>query len=157
MIRVVEPLIHLKSIAQQRFRQVIFPGLDEPPRVVAARALVEDLDQLALSLLLLEERAVHGPDLGLKADELVRVAAEITKRLAHTKGKAVFMMPRGGTGSYAMEGGELRDPEGDEAFFDELKAKLPKTIEIVERDTHAEDPEFVKECVDRLIWLIEEG
>jgi uncharacterized protein (UPF0261 family) len=56
-----------------------------------------------------------------------------------------------------MEGGELHDPEGDDAFFEELKARLPDTIEIVERDTHAEDPEFVRECIDRLIELIEQN
>ncbi len=91
----------------------------------------------------------------LNADELVRVAAEITKRLAHTVGKAVFMIPTGGTGSYAMEGGPLRDTEGDRVFFDELKSALPSCIELLERDTHAEDPDFVREAVDRLIALIE--
>ena len=37
----------------------------------------------------------------------------------------------------------------------ELKARLPRTLEVVERDTHAEDPAFVEEAVDRLIALIE--
>ena len=66
-----------------------------------------------------------------------------------------MMLPLGGTGSYAREGGPLRDPEGDRAFFAELKAGLPASIEVVERDTHAEDPAFVREAVDRLIALIE--
>jgi uncharacterized protein (UPF0261 family) len=55
-----------------------------------------------------------------------------------------------------MKGGPLHDPESDQAFFDELKSRLPSCIEIIERDTHAEDPEFVRECVDRLIALIED-
>ncbi len=93
----------------------------------------------------------------LRPDEMVAVAQDIAARLAHTTGKAVFMMPLDGTGSYAKAGGELRDPEGDRAFFDELKARLPACIEIVERDTHAEDPEFVREAVTRLIGLIEES
>ena len=49
----------------------------------------------------------------------------------------------------------LRDPEGDVVFFQELAARLPRSIELVERDTHAEDPTFVKEAVTRLIALIE--
>lgn len=93
----------------------------------------------------------------LRKEEMVELAQDIATRLQHTTGKAVFMMPTDGTGSYAMEGGVLRDPEGDAAFFAELKAKLPKTIEVVERHTHAEDPEFVKECVDRLVAMIEAG
>ena len=93
----------------------------------------------------------------LKPDELVAVAREIGRRLQHTKGKAVFMIPTGGTGSYAKEGGPLRDPDGDRVFFDELKARLPRSIELIERDTHAEDPEFVKEAVTRLIAMMEEA
>lgn len=92
----------------------------------------------------------------LKAAELVELAGDIAARLSHTTGKAVFMIPGGGTGSYAMEGGPLRDVEGDRAFFDALEDKLPDCIEVVRRETHAEDPEFVKECVHRLIALIEQ-
>ena len=91
----------------------------------------------------------------LKPEELVAVAREIAERLQHTTGNAVFMIPLGGTGSYAKAGGPLHDPEGDRVFFQELKSRLPSCIEIVERDTHAEDPAFVKEAVDRLIGMIE--
>ena len=54
-----------------------------------------------------------------------------------------------------MPGGALRNTEADAAFFASLKETLPDSIEVVEVDTHAEDPEFVKECVERLIGLIE--
>ena len=91
----------------------------------------------------------------LRADEFVRVAEDIKTRLQHTKGNAVLMLPLDGTGRYAMPGGELRDTESDAAFFAALKDGLPEGIEVVERNTHAEDPEFVRECVDRLIGLIE--
>lgn len=91
----------------------------------------------------------------LRADEFVRVAEDIKGRLQHTKGKAVLMLPLDGTGQYAMPGGKLRDTDSDAAFFAALKQGLPEGIEVVERPTHAEDPEFVRECVDRLIGLIE--
>ncbi|MEE2877156.1 MAG: Tm-1-like ATP-binding domain-containing protein [Candidatus Neomarinimicrobiota bacterium] len=91
----------------------------------------------------------------LVGDEIVRVADDITSRLRHTKGNAIFMLPTDGTGTYGRPGGVLRDTESDELFFDALRSGLPDTIEIVERHTHAEDPEFVRECVDRLIGLIE--
>ena len=91
----------------------------------------------------------------LNPRELRTVAREIGARLQTTRGNAVLMIPRLGTGSYAMPGGPLNDPKGDAAFFAELKAAVPATLEIVERDTHAEDPAFVEEAVDRLIALIE--
>ncbi len=67
----------------------------------------------------------------LNADEFVRVAKEIGKRLHHTLGKAVMMLPLAGTSRYGKEGGPLRDPAGDKAFFAALEASLPKTIEVV--------------------------
>ena len=91
----------------------------------------------------------------LKSEELRMVAEEIGRRLQSTSGNAVLMLPMTGTGRYAMPGGPLNDPEGDAVFFGELKARLPRAIEVVERDTHAEDPAFVAEAVDRLIALIE--
>jgi uncharacterized protein (UPF0261 family) len=91
----------------------------------------------------------------LRADEIVKVAEDITRRLQHTKGKAVFMIPRGGTGSYAKAGGPLRDEASDAAFFAALKAGMPASVEVVERETHAEDPAFVKEAVERLLALLE--
>ena len=85
----------------------------------------------------------------------IDVAREIGKRLQTTRGDAVLMITKLGTGSYAMPGGPMNDPKGDAAYFAALKAAIPATIEVVEGDLHAEDPAFVDECVDRLIGLIE--
>ncbi len=46
---------------------------------------------------------------------------------------------------------------GDRALLDELKNCLPAAVELVERDTHAEEPAFVKEAVDPLITMIEQS
>jgi uncharacterized protein (UPF0261 family) len=91
----------------------------------------------------------------LNETEYVAVAEEIARRLEHTKGRAVMMLPLAGTSRYGVEGGPLRDPVGDRAFFDTLKAALPNTIEVVEREAQAEDEAFVAEAVERLIGLIE--
>ena len=92
----------------------------------------------------------------LNAKEIQRVAADICKRLQHTKGKAYFMIPKGGVGRYSKVDGILYDPESDKAFFDYLKANLPDNIKVIEREHYVEDPAFVKEAVDLLIGLIEE-
>jgi len=91
----------------------------------------------------------------LRAQEFVRVAEAINARLVHTTGNAVMMVPLDGTGSYACPGGDLRDTDSDAAFFAALEGGLPDPIELVKRETHAEDPAFVRECVDRLLGLIE--
>ena len=86
----------------------------------------------------------------------MRVAKSICDRLQHTRDKAYFMLPLGGVGTYSYAGAVLEDKESDEAFFNYLREHLPKNIEIIERDTYAEDPAFVKEAIDRLVSLIEE-
>jgi uncharacterized protein (UPF0261 family) len=91
----------------------------------------------------------------LNAEEMVRVADEIIRRLSFTKSKAYFMLPMKGVGRYSIPGGVLEDKEADEAFFTHLKNNLPENIVVVERDLAAEDPAFVREAVDKLIELIE--
>ena len=98
---------------------------------------------------------IFVPRLGV--EEIQRVADSIIERLQHTKDKAYFMLPKGGVGRYSIQGGVLEDKESDAAFFKRLRDGLPKNIRIVERDTHAEDPAFVREAVDLLIGLIEGG
>jgi uncharacterized protein (UPF0261 family) len=91
----------------------------------------------------------------LKPDEMRALAREVAKRLEHTRGDATFLMPMGGTSRYGVAGGELRDPEGDRAFLDELKKHLPKSVELVVSELGVEDPAFVGEAVERLIARIE--
>ncbi len=90
----------------------------------------------------------------LNREEIVRVAEEICRRLRHTGGKAVCMLPLRGVGRYSVPGGPLHDPESDRAFFAALRAGLPPGVEVVEVDAEAEAPAFVGEAVRRLIALI---
>jgi uncharacterized protein (UPF0261 family) len=92
----------------------------------------------------------------LNKEEIVRVADSIIERLQHTVDKAYFMIPKGGVGRYSLKGGVLEDKASDEAFFNRLKEGLPENIIVVEREAYVEDPDFVRECVDKLISLIEE-
>ena len=100
----------------------------------------------------------HSPvilSLRLKSKELIQVAEEICKRLENTKENAVFMLPLRSTGRYSIAGGPLHDPEGDDAFFDALRANLPASVHLVEIDADAEDPMFVREAARRLIEMLE--
>ncbi len=100
----------------------------------------------------------HSPvilSLRLKSKELIQVAEEICRRLENTKENAVFMLPLRSTGRYSIAGGPLHDPEGDEAFFDALRANLPPSVHLVEIDADAEDPVFVCEAARRLVEMLE--
>ncbi len=91
----------------------------------------------------------------LNKEEIVRVADDIISRLKDNREKAYFMIPKGGVGRYSYDGGVLEDRESDAAFFNRLKEGLPDSIEVIEREENAEDPAFVRDCVDRLIALIQ--
>ncbi len=91
----------------------------------------------------------------LTSDEMVRVAREITGRLGSAGGPAHFIMPTKGVSRYSAGGKVLEDPESDAAFFREIRSTLPDNVELIERETHAEDPAFVKEAVELLISLVE--
>ena len=100
----------------------------------------------------------HSPqitDLRLNAAEMAEVGREVARRLGHTKGKAYFMIPTAGFDSYAVAGQGFHDPESDAAFVQALKQGLPENIEVVERDTHIDDPAFATEAAERLIGLME--
>jgi uncharacterized protein (UPF0261 family) len=101
----------------------------------------------------------HSPqitDLRLNAEEMAAVGKEIASRLQHTTDKAYFVIPAAGYDSYAVEGMGFHDPESDAAFVEALKAGLPDNIEVIERDTHIDDPVFATEAAELLISLIEQ-
>jgi uncharacterized protein (UPF0261 family) len=100
----------------------------------------------------------HSPqitDLRLNQEEMVEVGKEVARRLQYTEGDAIFMIPVAGYDSYAVKGMGFYDPEADTAFVTELKAGLPKSIRVIERDTHIEDPAFAIEAAELLLSLIE--
>ncbi|MEJ2325643.1 MAG: Tm-1-like ATP-binding domain-containing protein [Chromatiaceae bacterium] len=100
----------------------------------------------------------HSPqitDLRLNREEMVEVGKEVARRLQYTEGDATFMIPAAGYDSYAVKGMGFYDPEADAAFVAELKAGLPGSIRVIERDRHIEDPAFATEAAELLISLIE--
>ncbi|MDH3735177.1 MAG: Tm-1-like ATP-binding domain-containing protein [Gemmatimonadota bacterium] len=96
---------------------------------------------------------IFVPRLG--SEEFVRVAEEICARLQHTTGPAGMLLPLQGVSRYSVPGAPLHDPASDLAFFEALRAGIPEGVELVEIDAGAEDPEFVRSAVDRLVAMME--
>lgn len=91
----------------------------------------------------------------LSVEELRALAGVVGERLAGARGACRVLFPSGGTSRYAVEGGPLRDPDGDRAFADALRAALPAHVEFEELPHGAEDPEFVRAAVNQLLAQIE--
>jgi uncharacterized protein (UPF0261 family) len=101
----------------------------------------------------------HSPkitDLRLDMTEMAEVGQEVARRLQFTREKAVFLIPSEGYDSYAVKGMGFYDPEADSAFVRELKANLPPNIQVIQVETHIEDPAFAIQAAKTLIGLIEE-
>jgi uncharacterized protein (UPF0261 family) len=99
----------------------------------------------------------HSPqitDVRLNKEEMAEVGKEVARRLQYTRGNAVFLIPTAGYDSYAVKGMGFYDPQADAAFVQALKQGLPKSIPLIERDTHIEDPAFAVEAAQMLIELI---
>ena len=100
----------------------------------------------------------HTPkytDLRLNKEEMRAVGEEVARRLQYTTSEAVFLIPTGGYDCYAVKGQPLCDPEADAVFVETLRARLPKNIRVIERDTDIESPAFADESARTLIQLIE--
>jgi uncharacterized protein (UPF0261 family) len=99
----------------------------------------------------------HSPqitDVRLNKEEMVEVGKEVARRLQYTRGNAILLIPTAGYDSYAVKGMGFYDPQADAAFVEVLKQDLPKSIRLVERPTHIEDPAFAVEAAQMLIGLI---
>jgi uncharacterized protein (UPF0261 family) len=96
----------------------------------------------------------HSPmisDVRLTADEQAAVGREIGRRLQGNRGPCTFLLPRKGFDAYSAEGGEFWDRGADAAFVDALKASLPASVRVVERETDINDPAFASEMATLLI------
>ena len=102
----------------------------------------------------------HSPqitDVRLNSAEMADVGREVARRLQHTSRNAVYMIPTAGYDSYAVEGMGFYDPAADSMFVKELRANLPKSIPVLERNTHIDDPAFATEAAHKLIALMEKA
>ncbi|MEZ6005097.1 MAG: Tm-1-like ATP-binding domain-containing protein [Planctomycetota bacterium] len=88
------------------------------------------------------------------AEEQDRIAGTIGERLAHAREKTLFLMPLHGVSRYSAKGGELYNPELDEAYWQSLQRHLPKHIEVRALEANAEDPVFVDAAVDALVAML---
>jgi uncharacterized protein (UPF0261 family) len=99
----------------------------------------------------------HSPkitDVRLNAEEMAEVGREVARRLANTRGNAVFLIPTGGYDSYAVAGEPFHDPGSDAAFVAALRESIGTRIDIHERDLDINDPAFATEAATTLIGLM---
>jgi uncharacterized protein (UPF0261 family) len=88
------------------------------------------------------------------AEELAVVARIMAERLNRAIGPVKVLLPLRGWSKADREGGPLYDPQADEAFAEEMKKRLKPQIEVVEVDTHLNDPLYAETAVALLEEMI---
>lgn len=95
----------------------------------------------------------HNPAVTLmrtSPDECARVGRVMAEKLNRATGPLTVFIPLGGFSAIAVEGGVFHDPEADAALITALKAGLDPGVEVVEMDTHINDPAFATAMAARL-------
>ncbi len=89
----------------------------------------------------------HNPHITLvrlTADQMVKVADVMVKRLNQASAPVIVAIPKGGFSFYNKDGLHFRDTAADAAFVRTLKMKLKPEIEICELDGHVNDAVFIE-------------
>jgi uncharacterized protein (UPF0261 family) len=92
----------------------------------------------------------------LSVDEETALGALIAERLNEATGPVRVVVPTRGFSLADAEGGDLWDPEADQAFVESLRAALRPDIPFEAVDAHVDDPDFAELVADRYLTLLEE-
>jgi len=76
------------------------------------------------------------------ADQRREVARILCDKLAGATGPTTFFLPRQGGNEWDRPGAPLSDPGALAAFCDEIRARCPANVSLVELDAHINDPAF---------------
>lgn len=126
------------------------------PQVVAPGALdIVNFGPLETVPARFRERTLyrHNPAVTLMRttrDECAALGRILAEKLNRATGPLTVFIPRRGFSSIGVEGGVFHDPAADAALVGELKAGLDRGIEVVESDTHINDPAFATAMASRL-------
>ncbi len=97
---------------------------------------------------------VHNPNVTLMRttpEETAELGRMVAEKLNAATGPTTVFVPLQGVSLIATEGQPFHDPDADAALFAALRERLDTDrVELVERDTHINDPAFAREMADAL-------
>jgi uncharacterized protein (UPF0261 family) len=81
----------------------------------------------------------------------------MAERLNQATAPVVVVIPKGGFSFYNRDGLHFRNIEADKAFVKTLRARLRAEFQVIEIDSHVNDPPFVSEVLSILERLVQEA
>jgi uncharacterized protein (UPF0261 family) len=92
----------------------------------------------------------------IEADEEAQLGQMVAERLNEARGPVHVVAPTRGFSLADAEGGDLWDPEADQAFLDALQSSLRPDIAYETVDGHVDDAAFADVVAERYLTLIQE-
>jgi uncharacterized protein (UPF0261 family) len=83
-------------------------------------------------------------------EEAAEIGSVLATKLDGATGPVTVFVPLQGFSSYGVAGGVFHDPAADRALIEALRGGLDAGIEVVEMDTHINDPAFAEAMARRL-------
>jgi uncharacterized protein (UPF0261 family) len=93
----------------------------------------------------------------LNPAERAESARCIARKLMSAKGPTTFIMPLQGIDEWDKEGGPFHDPQGLQAFTEEIRKNVKSPVELIELDAHINDEAFADCVLNVLDRWIEDG
>lgn len=96
---------------------------------------------------------VHNPTVTLMRttpEECVELGRRVAGKLGAATGPVKLFVPLGGVSLISTEGQPFHAPDADAALFGAIRENLPDSVELVEMETHVNDPEFAAAMADAL-------
>lgn len=87
--------------------------------------------------------------------ECAAIGADIGRKLAGARGRAVVLLPRRGVSAIDGAGQPFDDPAAREALFAAIRGAKGR-VPVEELDLHINDPAFAEACAARLLGLMQE-
>jgi uncharacterized protein (UPF0261 family) len=86
-----------------------------------------------------------------------KIARELNTRIAQSAAPTHLIIPAGGIEEWDRPGGDCHDPQGLEAFIDELRSTRAPHVPASDLSCHINDPEFTKTALDVFDKWIADG
>ncbi|NDL56957.1 Tm-1-like ATP-binding domain-containing protein [Phytoactinopolyspora mesophila] len=89
-----------------------------------------------------------------KPEECAELGRRLATKLSASAGPVALFVPLRGVSSIAVEGQLFHDPEADDALFAAVRESAdPAVVDLVEIDTHINDPAFAAAMAERFVKM----
>ncbi|MFZ2100081.1 MAG: Tm-1-like ATP-binding domain-containing protein [Oricola sp.] len=93
----------------------------------------------------------------LEPGERREVARELCRQMGTATGPVTFLLPKAGCHEWDRPGAQLNDPEGLNAFCDEMEKACPENVELKALDCHINDAAFCETALSIFDEWVEAG